>query len=175
MMLAMSGREGQAQVMRMGGLRPARPQLTLGDTLTISATPSVVSITLVASGTAVAASSITINTTSTGASLFSSIALYGYFTSASMALSGGTPVSYIPASVIYGKCTTGTPTSYTSFSSTEPVGTASAGLQIYSSSSGLSLGLSRTDVLSLEINLSSLPQQPAATYTGSLYLQAQAF
>jgi len=27
----------------------------------------------------------------------------------------------------------------------------------------------------LEINLSTLPQQPAATYTGSLYLQAQAF
>ncbi len=173
-MLAMTVRTGHAQAIRIGGLRP-RPQLTLGDTLTISATPSVVNITLVASGTAAAASSITITTTSTGVSLFSSLALYGYFSSASMALSGGSPVSHSPSSVIYGKCTTGTPTTYTSFTSTEPVGTASAGLQIYSSNSGLSLGIMRTDVLSLEINLATLPQQPAATYTGSLYLQAQAF
>ncbi len=172
--LAAAGRPGHAQVIRIGVAKP-RPLLTTGDTLTVSATPSVVSIALVPKGTAVASSSISITTTSTGISLFSSLGLYAYFATASAALSGGSPVSYIPSSVIYGQCPTGTPTSYTSFSSTEPVGGASAGLQVFFSNSGLSLGASRTDVLSLEVNLSTLPQQPAATYTGSLFLEAQAF
>jgi len=174
MTLAMALQSSPAQVIRIASLKP-RPQLTLGDSLTVSATPSVVSITLVPKGTAVASSSISITTTSTGVSLFSSLGLYAYFASASTALSGGSPVSYIPSSVIYGQCPTGTPTAYTSFTSTEPVGGASAGLQIFFTNVGLSLGASRTDVLSLEVNLSSLPQQPAATYTGSLFLEAQAF
>jgi len=32
---------------------------------------------------------------------------------------------------------------------------------------------SRTDTLNMEINLTALPQLPAGTYTGTLYLQAQ--
>ena len=165
---------GAAQVIRINSLRP-RPQLTLGDTLSVSATPSTVNVTLVAGATAVASSPITINTTSTGISLFSSISLYAYFATAAMALSGSTPVTHIPSSAVFGKCPTGSPTTYTSFTSTGPFGGAGASLQVYSSSSGLSLGLSRNDVLSLEINLSSIPQLPAAAYTGSIFLQAQAF
>ena len=161
-----------AQVIRIGGRRP-RPQLTLGDTLTVTATPSVVSVTLVPGGTAVASSSITIVTTEAGISLLGSAVMYAYFASASTALSGGTPVSYIPSSATFGRCPTGTPTTYTSFTSTGTFGGAGAALQIYSVSAFLALGFTRTDVLSLEINLSSLPQQPAATYTGSIYIQAQ--
>jgi hypothetical protein len=32
---------------------------------------------------------------------------------------------------------------------------------------------SRTDTLNMEIDLEDLPQLPAGTYTGTLYLQAQ--
>ena len=175
MAFCMTAKTASAQTIR---LRPAgrlRPQLTLGDTLTVSASPSVVNFTLIAAGTATGSSSVTITTTSTGLSLFSSVGLYAYFASASTAMSGGSPVSYIPSSAIYGRCPTGTPTTYTAFTGTEPFGGAAAGLQVYFSNVGISLGFSRTDVLSLQINLSSLPQQPAATYTGSMFLQAQAF
>jgi hypothetical protein len=164
-----------AQVIRIAKPRP-RPQLTAGDTLTISATPTVVSVTLVPGGTAVASSSISITTTEFGISLFSGAMMYAYFTTASQALSGGSPVSHIPSSAIYGRCPTGTPTTYTSFTSTGAFGGAGASLQVYNLTGGLlSLGFTRTDVLSLEINLSSLPQQPAAAYTGSMFLQVQAF
>jgi len=174
LMLTLTAKSGTAQVIRIGGMRP-RPQLTVGDTLTVSASPSVVSITLVPKGTAVASSPVTITTSSSGLSLFSSFALYAYFASASTALSGGSPVSYIPSSAVYGQCTTGTPTTYTSFTSTEPFGGAGAGLQVFSQTALLTLNVSRTDVLSLEINLSRLPQHPAATHTGSIFLEAQAF
>ena len=94
-----------AQVIRVGTLKP-KPQLTLGDTLTVSATPSAVNIILVSNGTAVATSSITINTTSTGLSLFSSFALYAYFSTAATALTGGVPVTSIPTSAVLGRCST---------------------------------------------------------------------
>ncbi len=163
-----------AQVIRISGLKP-RPQAIVGDSLTVTATPSVVNFNLVPYGVAMGSSPVTITASFSGVSLLSTFSLYGFFTSATMAMSGGTPVSYIPASAILGKVPTGTPTTFTSFMSTGPFGGAAASLQLWSVSGLVSLGGSRTDVLSLEINLSSLPQQPAATYTGSLFLQAQAF
>ncbi len=173
--LCMTATSVSAQAIRIRSFRP-RPQLTVGDVLTVSASPSAVNVTLVPGGTAAASSSITITTSETGLSLNSSVTLYAYFTTASTALSGGSPVSYIPSSAVYGRCPTGTPTTYTSFTSTGPFGGAGASLQIYNLTGGLlSLGFSRSDVLSLEINLSSLPQQPAAAYTGSMFLEAQAF
>jgi len=84
-------------------------------------------------------------------------------------------VSYIPASVIFGQVPTGLPTSYTAFTQAGPFGAAGASLQLITTGSLLSLGGSRTDTLSLKIDLTSLPQLPAATYTGTLYLQAQEF
>ena len=64
--LSIAARSGSAQVIRINSFKP-RPQLTLGDTLTVSASPSVVNITLVPKGTAVASSSVTINTDVYGA------------------------------------------------------------------------------------------------------------
>lgn len=165
---------GNAQVIRIGSPR-SRPQAIVGDTLTVTATPSVVNFALVSKGVALGSNSVTITTSFSGISLISSFALYGYFTSATMAMSGSTPVAYIPTSAILGKVPTGTPTTFTAFTGTTPFGGAGAGLQLWTLGGIVSLGGSRTDVLSLEINLSSLPQQPAATYTGSLFLQAQAF
>jgi hypothetical protein len=162
------------QVLRIGALRP-RPQLTLGDTLTVTASPSVVNFTLHPSSVATGSAPVVITTTWSGVSLLSSINLYGYFASATSALSGSSPVINIPSSCVLGQVTTGTPVSYTAFTGSGPFGGAGASLQLYAQSSFLSLGGSRTDNLNLEINIASLPQLPAATYTGTLILEAQAF
>ncbi|HWB32197.1 MAG TPA: hypothetical protein VG714_03395 [Acidobacteriaceae bacterium] len=154
--------------------RIARPELTLGDTLTVTASPGAVSFTLVPGGIATGSSSVTVTTNWTGISLLSSVRLYGSFSSATTALSGGTPVSYIPSSAVLGKVATGTPTTYTPFTQTNPLGGAGASLLLFSQTSILSLSGNRSDNLDLEINLTSLPQLPAATYTGVLTLQAQA-
>jgi hypothetical protein len=143
--------------------------------LGVTDSPGSVSFTLTPGGTSTASSSIAITTTWVGGLGFTgSLILYGYFSSATAALSGGTPVSNIPSSDVFGQVPTGTPTSYTAFTQTTPYSGAS-GLQLYSITSVAVLGGNRTDNLSLKINLSSIPQLPAATYTGVLYLEAQSF
>ena len=110
-----------------------------------------------------------------------SLKLYGYFSSASAALTDGyTTPNNIPTSAVLGQMPTGTPTSYTAFTGSPGLGPAGAGLLLYTTSSLLSVGcmpagaMCRTDTLNLEINISGLPQLPAGTYTGTLTLQAQA-
>jgi hypothetical protein len=160
-----------AQVAQVGAVRP-RPQLTIGDTLTVIASPSALSFPLVSKGVATASSVVVVTTTWTGVSLLSTLKLYAFFTSSSAALSGGTPVVNIPSSCVLGKDTNGVPTSFTQFTQSGPV--AGASLLLYSTSSILSLGGSHTDNLTLQIDLTTIPQLPAATYTGVLLLQAQA-
>ncbi len=150
-------------------------------TLTVSATPASVSFGLIKGGTAVGSAPIVITTTLYGVSALSSLTLYGYFTTSSAALTDGDAIpDKIPSSAVLGQVPTGTPTSYTPFTQSDAVGTAGAALQLFSTSSLLSLGclpataVCRTDSLNLEISLSSLPQLPAGTYSGTLILQAQA-
>jgi hypothetical protein len=161
----------QAQVARVGPTRPS-PQVTIGDTLTVTASPSAVNFALVSKGVALGSSPIVITTTWTGISLLSSLNLYAYFSSSTAALSGGTPLVNIPTANVLGKDTTGIPTAFTPFTQGTPIGGAS--LHLYSTVSILSLGGNHVDNLSLEINLTTLPQLPAATYTGVLLIQAQA-
>ncbi len=171
----------QALRVRPTAMRP-RPELVcVLCTLTVSATPMSVNFTLVKGGTATASAPIVITTTLYGVSALGSLNLYGYFTTASAALTDGraTP-NNIPSSAVLGQDTSGSPTSYTPFTQTGALGTAGASLLIFSTSSLLSIGCApstascRTDNLNLEINLSSLPQLPAGNYTGTLILQAQA-
>lgn len=71
--------------------------------------------------------------------------------------------------------TTGAPTSYTAFSQSNTLGTASGGLQLFTQAiSSTNRTSTRTDNLNLQINLTTLPQLPAGTYTGIITLQAQA-
>jgi hypothetical protein len=149
--------------------------------LTVAATPSAVNFTLVQGGTATGSSSIVITTTLNGVSLLSTLSLYGYFTSASAALTDGNPTpNKIPSSAVLGQVPTGSPTTFTAFTQSGMLGTPGATLQLFSTVSLSSLGCvpasasCRTDNLSLAINLSSLPQLPAGTYTGTLILQAEA-
>lgn len=165
---------GLAQVIRVQPPR-AKPKLTLGDTLTVSASPGSVTFQLSPGTVSQASSVVSVTTTWTGISLLASITVSAYFSSATQALVGGSPLSAIPSSLVLGKVPTGSPTSFTPFTQTAALGPVGSGLLLFSQSALLSLGGSRTDALSLEIDLTTVPQLPAANYTGALVLQAQAF
>jgi hypothetical protein len=149
---------------------------TLGESLTVAATPSTVSIPLVSGGTATGTSPVAITTTWVLSASRTAVTLVGYFSSATAALTNGaaTPDN-IPASEVLGQMTTGTPTSFTAFTQTTPLGAAGAGLTLFSQAlSGTNRTANRTDNLNLEINLAGQPQLPAGVYTGTLNIQAQA-
>jgi hypothetical protein len=149
---------------------------TLGESLTVAATPSAVTIPLTSGGTATGTSPVAITTTWVLSATRTAVTLVGYFSSATAALTDGaaTP-NNIPASEVLGQMTTGTPTTFTAFTQTAPLGAAGAGLTFFTQAlSGTNRTANRTDNLNLEINLASQPQLPAGTYTGTLNIQAQA-
>jgi hypothetical protein len=151
---------------------------TLGESLTIAATPAAVTFNLVSGGTASGSAPVAMTTSWVLSSARSTVTLTGYFSSASAALTSGgnTPVN-IPTSEVLGQVTTGSPTAYTAFTqtpSTGGVGVAGASLVLFTQSIGATnRATTRNDNLNLEINLSN-QQLPAGTYTGTLNLQAQA-
>ncbi len=157
-----------AQVVRLGAPARPHPQLALGS-LGISASPSSISFTLAAGGQALASSPISIQTTA-NLSALGSLSLYAYFMS-STALASGSDA--IQASMVYGRCPTGSSTTLTAFSQTTPFSAAS-GLLVYRTGNLVALGSGRTDSLFLVVDLSTAPQLPAGSYTGTLVLQAQA-
>jgi hypothetical protein len=175
-----------AQVVHVGS-RPAQviargpaPRFTILGAITTTATPGSVSFNLVSKGTATASVPIAINTTWSGISLFAAgVSGYAYFMNPSSALSGGSPAVSIPSSCVYGKDSTGTFTSYTPFTQAGPFGSGNS-FQLFTGGTGTLLGIlgfggSHADNLTLQINLSTLPQLPAGTYTGILMIQSEAF
>jgi len=159
---------------------PASPQLNsstinislnapLLELITISASPGTVNFSLVGNGTATGNSSISITTTWILAIGRSTMKLYGYFASSTAALTDGASHN-IPSSAVSGSINSG---SFTAFTSTTPFATGSGLLIFTQSVSGITLNTNRTDTLALEINTSGL-NLPAATYTGTLVLEAQA-
>ncbi len=157
------------QIVRLGAPARPHPELALGS-LGISASPSTISLTLVAGGQAFGSSAISIQTAA-NLSVLSSLSLYAFFTnSAALSSSSG---DTIPASMVYGRCPTGSPTAFTAFTQSAPFSAAS-GLQLYRTGNLVMLGSGRTDSLFLMIDLSATPQLPAGSYTGTLILQAQA-
>ena len=101
------------------------------------------------------------------------VTLYGYFDVPAQALTDGTG-NNIPTSWVEGQMTTGTPTSFTAFTQTNPVGPAGGSLALFTSSiTGLNKISTRTDNLNLRIDLTG-QSLPAGTYTGTLRLQARA-
>jgi hypothetical protein len=151
----------------------------LAESLTIAATPSNVSFTLVAGSTANGSAPVAITTTWVLNGNRSTVTLTGWFSSAAQALAGtGSTPAYIPTSEILGQVTTGTPTSYTAFTQTTSggaLGVSGASLVLFTNSiTSSNRSATRSDNLNLQINLTSQPQLPADTYTGTLNLQAQA-
>jgi hypothetical protein len=172
--VALSAANAAAQAVRVGAARPT--PATAVSSLSISVTPSNVSFQLVSDGVATGSAPVEI-TTSWGGSLClftCTINVYGYFASASAALSGGSPVVDIPSSAVLGEVTTGVPTTYTAFTQSNPLGGAGASLELVSQSFFILSGnSSRTDALRLEIDLTGQSRIPAGSYSGTLYIQAQ--
>lgn len=103
--------------------------------------------------------------------LTSDVRLYGYFDSASAAVSDGAG-SDIPASAFKGRFNGGT---YAAFSGTGPFGAAGASLELYSESiRNSNRARTRNDTLDIQIDLTAFPSQSPGNYTGTLRLQAQA-
>lgn len=149
---------------------------TLGETLTVAATPSNVNFALVPGGVAAGSAPVVITTQWLLGAGRANVELDAYFASPTAALTsgGGTP-SLIPTSAVLGQMLTGTPTAFTPFTGTGALGTAGAGLTLFTQAlTSSTRSVTRTDNLSLEINTSALPQLPAGTYTGTVTIQAQA-
>ena len=159
------------QAVRVGA-RKVTPEVGTG-TLTVTAAPSTVSFNLIPGQVATGNSPISVTTTWSGSTVGSNMSLYGYFASSSAALTGNVSSIAVPSSVISGQMTTGLPSSYTPFTQTNPVGGAAASLKLFTQVVAGSGAGSRTDALGLTIDLTSLPQLPADTYTGTLIIQAQ--
>ena len=102
----------------------------------------------------------------------SSVSLVAYFTTAAQALANGT--DYIASSLVKGRVTTGTPTSFTAFTGNAVGGAGSAGgsLTLFTQAiTGLNKQANRTDNLDLQIDLTG-QTATASTYTGTLNLRA---
>lgn len=154
---------------------------TLSESLTVSATPTTVTFALTPGGTAMGNSPVSVTTTWNTSTAEGHIELDGYFSSATAALtsSNQSPATNIPTSAVLGQMATGSPTSFTAFTSSAgnvAGATAGATLPLFNVAlSSANRSVTRTDSLALEINLSSLPQIPADTYMGTLYLKAEAY
>ena len=162
-----------AQVLNSGA-QPIALNATLAESLTLSLTANAVNFTLAAGASSNAGST---NITATTAWVLkpgrTAVTVDAYFTSATAALTDGAG-NNIPSSAFKISDNGG---GYTSLTSSVAFGAASAGLRLRTTSiTGANKNSSATDIMAFNIDLSAgaLPQLPAATYTGTLNIQAQA-
>jgi len=149
-----------------------RPNVVLVGGVGLAVTPSTLNLTLVRGGVS-AAQPVTITTTVAGLGLADTLVLTAYFASTN-ALTTGSGDSIASSSVL-GSCSTCLPTGFTPIAQSSAFAAASSLVLINQTSLLTVLGGSRTDTLNLKIDLSSSPQTPAGSYTGTLVLAAQIF
>lgn len=146
---------------------------TKGESLTVTVTAgSTVSFDL---STTVANGSVpvTIQTTWVISPARLSVSLYGYFDTATAALTDGFG-NNIPSANVKGRMTTGAPTTFTTITQSPILGTAGATVILFTEViGGTNKNKTRSDNLDLQIDQTGLTL-PAGTYTGTLRLQAQA-
>ena len=157
-----------AQSFKLNSTREVRPRLSVGS-IAVSVSPSVVNMALVAGGQSAPSPTISINNLVSLTAL-GTFALYASFASGSALTDSAGNV--IPASAVFGKCTTFN--SYTPFTQLGPLSTRSS-LLIYQTNSLATLLVNQNQTCNLMIDLTSLPQLPAGSYSGTLIVQAQAF
>jgi len=146
----------------------------LTESLTVALSASAVNFTL-AAGSATNAGSTNITATTTWALKASrtAVAVDAYFASAAAALTDGAGDN-IPSSAFFIADNGG---ASTALINTVAFGAANAGLQLANVPiTAANRSGTRADVMAFNINLTggTLPQLPAATYTGTLNIQAQA-
>jgi len=147
---------------------------TLAESLTLSLSANAVNFTLAAGSAANAGSTnITATTTWVLKPGRTAVGVYAYFASAAAALTDGAG-NNIPSSAFFISDNAGPSTALTSATA---FNAANTGMQLANVTiNGGNKNSSRTDVMAFNINLTggTLPQLPAATYTGTLNIQAQA-
>jgi hypothetical protein len=166
---------GAASALVLSNIANVNLNAVLAEVLTVSVTSgSNVNFTLVNGSPsdgdvpAVISTSWNLNPGLTGA-----VTLYGYFDTPAQALTDGGG-NDIATSLVLGRMATGTPTSYTAFTETNPVGPAGGSLALFTEAiTGLNQISTRSDNLDLRIDLTG-QTLPAATYAGTLRIQARA-
>lgn len=151
--------------------QPIQLNANLAETLSIGLSAGTVNFTL-APGSAANAGSTNVTATTTWvlAPGRTAVKVYAYFASSAAALTDG--VDNIPSADFTISNNAGPATALTN---TVAFGGANAGLQL--SNTAINAGnrsSSHADTMAFNINLSTLPQLPANTYTGTLNIQAQA-
>jgi hypothetical protein len=170
--LALATTMASAQALNSGAQTIAL-NATLAESLTLSLSANAVNFTLAAGAAANPGSTnITATTTWVLKPGRTAVGVYAYFANAAAALTDGT--DNIPSSAFFISDNAGASTALTN---TVAFGAANGGLQLANVAiTGANKSASRTDVMAFNINLSggTLPQLPAAIYTGTLNIQAQA-
>lgn len=154
------------------GAQPIALNANLSESLTLSLSANAVNFTLTA-GSANNAGSTNITATTSWVLKpgRTAVGVYAYFASAAAALTDGGG-NNIPSSAFFISDNGGASTALTN---SVVFGGANAGLQLANVAiTGANKNSSRNDVMAFNINLSSLGQLPASTYTGTLNIQAQA-
>ena len=159
---------GQAQWVKIDSTRRIRPQLSVGS-LSVSASPPSVSMTLIPGSQSTASPTITI-TNLLSLTALGTFSLYASFSSSSALTT--TSGDSIPSSAVFGKCSSSA--GWGSFTQSGPLA-ANSSLLLYTTNSLATLLLNQTQTCNLRIDLTSLPNLPAGIYSGSLIIQAQAF
>src|SRR3954471_14886528 len=146
----------------------------LAESITLTLSANAVNFTLSAGSAANAGSTnITATTAWTLKPGRTAVGVYAYFANFTAALTDGAG-NNIPSSAFFISDNGGASTALTS---SVAFGGANAGYQMANVAiTGANKTSSRTDVMAFNINLTggTLPQLPAATYTGTLNIQAQA-
>jgi hypothetical protein len=146
---------------------------TLSESLTVSLSASSVNFNLTAgSATNAGSTGVTATTTWVLKPSRTALAVYAYFASATAALTDGGG-NNIPSSAFFigdnGGASTAVTQTFAGF------GVAGSALRLANVTiTNANRAGNRTDAMLYNINLSTLPQLPAGTYTGTLNIQAQA-
>ena len=160
-----------AQVLNSGAQTIAL-QAVLSQSVTLTLSGNAVNFNLTsASPNNPGSTSITATTTWTLKPSVASLKVYAFFANSASALTDGAG-NNIPSADFQISNNGG---AFTALTNTVPFGGANAGLQLSSTPIlGNNKTGTRNDVMNFNINLAPLPNLPAAVYTGTLTIQAQA-
>lgn len=171
--LGLSATIASAQVLNSGA-QTITLNATLAESLTLSLSANAVNFPLTAgSANNPGSTNITATTTWVLKPGRTAVGVYAYFANAGAALTDGAGDN-IPSSAFFIADNAGASTALTS---TVAFGAANGGLQLANVAiTGANKSATRQDVMAFNINLTggTLPQLPAASYSGTLNIQAQA-
>ena len=169
--LAVLAPRSQAQVLNSGA-STITLQAVLNDSLTVSLSSSAVNFTLTpGSASNPGSTGITATTAWALKPSVGSVKVYAFFASSAAAMTDGAGDN-IPSADFEISNNAGP---FTALTTSAPFGGANAGLMLSNTRIlGNNRSGSHTDSMNFNINLTTLPSLPAATYTGTLTIQAQA-